>query len=688
MNDSNIALYNDFFGKIKAFRCTKLFQFNSTNNKYEGEIKVTSNKGEITFTVHIPESYPLNDLKIITNDFSGYPHQNLDGSLCLNTAFVNHTNSRLNLEIEKLKKYIETYYENDYEGDLYEFSGFEPKGLVTIIFEESNFDTERFNPLFGEFKYSPLCYMMDDKKRIIHFTAIAQNLGNKCYQWSNFFKSKNEPVHKKRLRFTNWADLVKILPDTFSDYFVEFCKRASISSIFPSGREVYILLAIGYKIPNANSFEVHWDLILLPHIDFPRKQNQSRQFINNYNKPILWDKTFNASYERFFGRGCFDKKIANKKILIIGTGAIGSTLAEILTRGGVRKIDLADNETIEPGNICRSSFGFTDIGFPKIGVLKEKLELISPYIEVGVLISLEAIDINSSTGKETFEKLKSYEIIFDCTANNEIIQMLTDFDLPNTVIYLSISDKAKEMICVCNLDNRNMIERRNQMLYSFGNYREAEFREGTGCWHPTFEASYFDINQLLNYTIRKLNFSYRLNIDPKSFYSYFTGDLIASSEDIKYIQPELNLKLTIESDCFKEIEEISRYNFPNEFGGILIGSYLNDYKDLVISGIICSDDFRNSPMTFTPDHINLNVKLKELYKKFDGKIEYLGDWHSHPNGNNQFSMDDFKSIQDIAKSENVRTHNPILLIAAYGIDYFEPGFYVYNNKRLHKFKPQ
>lgn len=699
MNANDTAFYNDYFGKIKDVEKQKEFKFNSETKRYEGEIKLTSKRGEVSFLVQIPETYPLNDLKFTTKDFEGYPHQNFDGSLCLNTAFVNHLYTRLNLEIEKLRDYISKYYEKEKEDEHYEYSAFEPKGLVTLLFEEKDFEVERFKIPFGDFKYSVLSEHRNDKNKITQLTAIAQTIGNKEFSWSDTYKKKDahigcwvfldkEPVHNKKLRFTNWKDLAPHLPENFSDYFRDFCKRSANYKLVPKGMEENILLAIGYKIPNGKSFEVHWDLALLPRYDFPRKLSQSRQFIHRYTKPIMWDTTFNASYERFFGRGSIEKKIADKKILIIGNGAIGSSLAEILTRSGATKIDLADVQTVEPGNICRSGFSFSDIAFPKAWALRKKLQNISPFIQVGIFDNLNATSSKSSNVKEVYEKLNGYEIIFDCTANNKIIQMLTDLHLPNTVFYLSISDKAKEMVCVCNADNSNIIERRNQMLYSFGNYHEAEFREGTGCWHPTFEASYFDINQLLNYTVRKINSFYKVGLSPKSFYTYFTEDIIANSEDIKFIQPELNLRLTIESDCLQEIEEYSRLHFPNEFGGILIGSYLNDYKELVISGIICPDKFKSSPMRFEPDHKDLNKKLRELYKEFEGKIEYVGDWHSHPNSTNHFSQPDFQSIQDIAKSKTVNTHNPILLVAAYGEDYFDAGFYVYHKNKLHKYKRQ
>lgn len=696
MITTDLEFYNDYFSNLADIVKIKDFEFNDETKYFEGEIKYLSNKGELKFLIRIPKDYPFNSLTFVAKDFAGYPHQNFDGSLCLNTEFINHSYTRLNLEIKKFRTYISEYFEKGKEDDNYEYSSFDSVDNVTLLFEENDFNSERFKVPFGNFDYSVLGFNQNDKNKITQITVYAQNLGNKAYCWSETYKKKDifsgcwvfldkEPVHSKKHRITEWKDLARIFPANFSEFFREFCKRSADYKLVPRGMNLYILLAVGYKIPNNDSFEVHWDLSLLPRCDFPRKFYGSSQLIHSYIRPVLWDKTYNISYERFFGRGSIDKNFSNKKMLIIGNGAIGSSVAEILTRGGARKIDLTDIEAVEPGNICRSTYSLSDISFSKARTLKITLENISPFVEVRAIDNLKAVSIMSSEGKDIYEILRGYEIIFDCTANNEILQMLTDLSLPNTIFYLSMSDKAKEMVCVCNVDNPYLIERRNQMLYSLEAFKEAEFREGTGCWHPTFEASFFDINQLLNYTIRRINDFFKNGLKPKSFYSFNNEDSIGFSEDIHFIQPELNLKLIIVDKCLKRIENFSRQHYPDEFGGILTGSYLNDYKHVVISDVICPDNFFSSPYRFEPDHLELNKKLKKLYKRFGGKIEYVGDWHSHPNGTNHFSPSDFKSIQDVAKSNKVNTYSPVLLIAAYNKSSFDPGFYVYFEGKIYKF---
>ncbi len=278
MNKNDLAFYNDYFSKLEKFEIKKLFRYNKDEERYEGEISYNS----LTFQVHIPEVYPLGDIKFITKDFEGLPHQNFDGSLCLNTNFVNHTFTRLNLEIEKLKSYVRDYYEKGIEDEHYEYSAFDAKGLVTLIFQEDNFQLSRFDKPFGQFKYSVLSLHRNNKNKITQLTALAQNLGNVDYSWSSSYQKKDkyigawvflekEPVHSKKNRFKNWGDLSKQLPPDFSDFFRNFCKSSANYRLYPNGLEPYIFLAVGYKIPSLDGFEVHWDLILIPRYDFSRK---------------------------------------------------------------------------------------------------------------------------------------------------------------------------------------------------------------------------------------------------------------------------------------------------------------------------------------------------------------------------------------------------------------------------------
>lgn len=78
------------------------------------------------------------------------------------------------------------------------------------------------------------------------------------------------------------------------------------------------------------------------------------------------------SYDFFQPEKCKDR------IHIIGCGAVGSTVAELLCRFGLTKITLYDFDTVESHNIANQMYKTTDIGKPKVQALGDYLLEINP----------------------------------------------------------------------------------------------------------------------------------------------------------------------------------------------------------------------------------------------------------------------------------------------------------------------
>ena len=73
---------------------------------------------------------------------------------------------------------------------------------------------------------------------------------------------------------------------------------------------------------------------------------------------------------------------AGKTVEIWGCGAIGSDLAEHLTRAGVRQVILRDNDIVSPGVLLRQNFDDIDIGEHKTHALARRLGAIRPDLDV------------------------------------------------------------------------------------------------------------------------------------------------------------------------------------------------------------------------------------------------------------------------------------------------------------------
>lgn len=72
-------------------------------------------------------------------------------------------------------------------------------------------------------------------------------------------------------------------------------------------------------------------------------------------------------------------------VLVVGLGGVGAYAAEMIARAGVRRLTLADADTVNPTNINRQLVALrSTVGRPKAEVLAERLRDIDP--EIGLTI--------------------------------------------------------------------------------------------------------------------------------------------------------------------------------------------------------------------------------------------------------------------------------------------------------------
>jgi hypothetical protein len=84
----------------------------------------------------------------------------------------------------------------------------------------------------------------------------------------------------------------------------------------------------------------------------------------------------------FDDRAPYAKTLFNKRVAIIGCGAVGWPVATLLARSGVRSFDLFDDDTLHGGNLARIGAFLDSIGRLKVDVLAEQLTAIAPGIDV------------------------------------------------------------------------------------------------------------------------------------------------------------------------------------------------------------------------------------------------------------------------------------------------------------------
>ena len=117
------------------------------------------------------------------------------------------------------------------------------------------------------------------------------------------------------------------------------------------------------------------------------------------------------------------KKILSSKILIIGAGGLGSSVAELLSRAGIGSLGIVDDDKVSLSNLHRQSlYNTSDIGEFKVKIAKDKIKKINPNTKV----TIYKIRLNNNNFKKI---INDYDYIVDGSDNFTTKFLLNDFCL-------------------------------------------------------------------------------------------------------------------------------------------------------------------------------------------------------------------------------------------------------------------
>ena len=215
------------------------------------------------------------------------------------------------------------------------------------------------------------------------------------------------------------------------------------------------------------------------------------------NSPLKWLETENWAADQLNNRGKMNKQLRSKKIALIGAGAIGSTVGELLARGGCNEITIFDADVLKAGNLIRHTLTLSDVEKYKAESMSGRLNQISPFAKTNYYN--ESLPVSNSNA---INALKKAEIIIDCSGEDEVLCELKSFEWNSEKTFFSVSiGSAAQRLFLFSCYGKTFNEEDFRKKISPWLHKEQsentnyeDFpREGIGCWHPVFPARADDI---------------------------------------------------------------------------------------------------------------------------------------------------------------------------------------------------
>lgn len=273
------------------------------------------------------------------------------------------------------------------------------------------------------------------------------------------------------------------------------------------GRPHFVMF--GFPIPITVGGEnalYHWQALMLPVLSHGKINGfrpiervysaRDRLQITRDSTALQWVPSHNWSFSEISTRGRMSTELCSSRILVVGVGALGSMLAELLGRAGCSEFVVVDGERLQVGNLSRHTLQLSDVCTSKAAGIASRLRNIDPHARVhSIGLPFPATDEASK------EALRDCKLVIDCTGDDTVLERMDRFDWQGDRLFVSASVgmHAKRLFLFFARGNHFPHDEFRRAVDPLITSELDEYggehlpREGIGCWHPVFPARADDL---------------------------------------------------------------------------------------------------------------------------------------------------------------------------------------------------
>lgn len=329
--------------------------------------------------------------------------------------------------------------------------------------------------------------------------------------------------------------------------------------------------------------------------------------------------------------------------LLMGLGALGGLLAELWSKSGWGKWNLIDNDILNPHNIARHILKNADIGLSKSLAVKKFID--NNYSGSDASVALVAKATNWDD-EGLLQLASSVDIIVDVTTTRYVPQHLSRKNGIARSCSVFLTPSGNGVVLMLEDCERNIRLDSLECLY----YREM-INQAWGVKHLDYNLGYLwtggscrDISVKISYDKIMLAAALLVNqlrvLRDKDDAALMVWD--CDSDNVMgfpVIPPKAMCQevggwtINYDQEIHDKIMKYRQIKQPSETGGVILGFLDSFEKRIYIVDVLPAPiDSIESPTSFVRGKDNLLGVLNEVKRRTANIVDYLGEWHSHPDG--------------------------------------------------------
>jgi integrative and conjugative element protein (TIGR02256 family) len=367
-----------------------------------------------------------------------------------------------------------------------------------------------------------------------------------------------------------------------------------------------------------------------------------------------------------------------RKITAVGMGAFGSQIASLLARSGYGQWSLIDSDVLLPHNLARHALLHSVVGMPKAEAMKMHLNAIlaEPIVEGVVFADV----LNAGEKEDEVNRfLETANTILDFSASVPVARTLalaTPAQGRRASAFMNPSGSSSILLCedsqrLTRLDSLEMQYYRAILSHSEltdhlaappGSIRFATSCRDVSSTLPAHQAA---LHAALTSAAIK-----RALVSDGACIQIWMADEQGAVQALQ-IRPETMIerkigewKLLTDRGLLEKLKRLRSAGLPEETGGVLLGAWDLIHRIVYVADTIpAPPDSRKRVTSFIRGCEGLLEKVTHAGMATKGMLQYVGEWHSHPNGYGTAPSDDDRKVFEwITERTAEEGHQPVMAI--------------------------
>lgn len=345
--------------------------------------------------------------------------------------------------------------------------------------------------------------------------------------------------------------------------------------------------------------------------------------------------------------------------VLVGSGSLGSQMADIWAREAWGVWTLIDDDVVKPHNIPRHRAYYGQVGHSKASAISSMMNACLP---AGDATHTSIISDATATNTNVRTALKNAALIVDISTTlyvprdfsrqDDLDRMASIFLTPSGNTSVLLLEDAARTIRLDALEAQyyRLIVRASWGSTHLAGHLAEQLWVGAGCREATTILSPDLISVHAGTLCRQLR-RRRDHVDAHIGtwrYESDTGSLISDSVIAHPVIEERrgDWRIVWDEGLKDSIQSLRSQRLPKETGGVLIGFIDHVLKSVyLVDALAATPDSIESNGSFARGVDGLAERINVISEMTAGVVGYVGEWHSHPKGcSTNPSMDDVTQL--------------------------------------------